>query len=248
MIRHAALPQPVFNTPLAKPKTNLNQQVAAELDFVQLDTAEEATQLPLLDPAFQLALASTLKSLEEHADEPQAHVLTYRGQSGDIHFEQNLNVITEAEKQTATLSGFCKVGEENGFEVGTFVRDQAAWQGGYGANTYNFDLVSKGNGFQIDGSLGSVKVELELLLADDTFVTQGELNGRDYFQVTRKVSEDCYQTLGLLASATGDEQQAISRSFSVDAEKQETGGTEFSWRGRGLIAGQEHQSSVTLRS
>lgn len=217
-------------------------------DFVTLDSAEEAMLLPILDPAFQWALAN---SVSGDLLGPEGSVaLHYQSKMGKAQIQQNFKIQRDEKDGTLTLMGFGTVAQEPGFDAATLKNDQAAWQGGYGANTYSLNFVkNKETGeYEGGGSLGNLALKMKFDVSDSGISTEGVIGGRQFRQLTLQQSPTSLMTAGQIeANQTDGPNSMLSKTCLIE-HSAEWGEPSTVIAGRGIVGEAIQVSELRIQS
>ncbi|MBT9582066.1 hypothetical protein IV102_01885 [bacterium] len=246
------------------------------IDLSQVDTAQKAAQLPILDPGFQLGLAGAIAGLvlSSMGGSGSAEVsLDYSSQSGANESKLHYGFSADNLDQAIAVSG-----TYNGQPVGGgLVVDPATqglnWKAELGANLedYTFALDGPTQTSEIElllrGKLGSVDADLKFSVLGDVsnpspdtiegYKVSGTLGGRAYEAVTRYAlnpdlgnmpQPPVGQTLNIATVTTTGSlgDLEINRQYEITGQLNSQDSLTATASGGGVNAGIDTQSKTVL--
>lgn len=228
---------PLRPTPSSRPASPAaaappTPEAPAEQDLVTIDTPTEVAQLPLLDPAVQLALALSLPTFAGHG----VSNLSVATTGGDT--EMWLNTRFDG-RGRALARGF--VGLQESRSHLTLTEKGLHWEGRFGANETSLDMVPEEAAVRITGQIGEVPVALRIEAPEpDVYLTSGTLGEAEYS--LKSVLKDDSQ--GFLLSARGKVgEREIKKDYRSHGSGGESGAT-LAFSGSGQVG--EAQQTVRV--
>lgn len=190
-----------------------------EVDLRVIDSAAKAAQLPIMDPAVQLAIGL---GISVAAQGGVAVGLTVAGSALSV-FGESTPMISHYDITEQGGQSFGMVGAEVSRENFIVSEDGGVvWSGGYGANSsrLEFNPIEGTQKVRVHGHLGSVDADLEMefLLNDDGITgthMAGKLGG-DRYLVESIMVQDKMMVRGHLAGSSIEQDYKMNLDTSED--------------------------------
>lgn len=215
-------------------------------EFGLIDTPQEASQLPILEPSFQFALAMGLSA----ALNPQLGVgvyLTANTVSGEVAFDQGTGLHAPDENNYVGHGGGY-VG--NNYFEGNSLKLTEDSQGfvfkqRFGETDTSLTFSPAEHGTSIRGSIGQVEADLTMQIFMDNqgmhIQTEGTLGGKPYQLRTDSSENGGWSARGSLDGAP------IEKTYTSRQEVEEDGTNRIFFEGSGTNAGLEQTVNLEMR-
>lgn len=211
------------------------------LDFETIDTPEEASQLPILDPAYQLALAGGLALTLGQSSPGYIAVDSTLVSQGSV-FDQSLVVRPQENGQLAFGGGPV---ENRYWSLTRYSLESGGllYNESFGNNDLSLTIRRLSDGARMSGHLGEIEVSLESAIdtgpGGPTLITSGQVGSREY-EVVSKFEDGELVSEGFLGGDTIKKRYRVTQETLNGAKV-----THFS--GRGTNASYDQTVNVTLQ-
>ena len=234
--RAAAAPAPAEEQPPQLP----SDQVVA---FSKIDTPQEASQLPVLEPTFQFALVMGLAATLDPKQAASVY-LSAKTQSGEVAFDQGTG-LHKPDAEGLVGHGGGLVGQTY-FEGNTL---KLTPEGGllfhsrFGETDTDLTIAKGAKGNTLKGKLGDVEADLTMnIVMDNTGLhinTSGTLGGQPY-ELKTDAGKDTWTSKGSLNGVAIDKTYATHQEPGPD-------GAKVVWQGHGTNAGMDQSVNFEMR-